>query len=216
MKVLFPSLFLSFFTAFSSYAQDVAQSDVAQGQKMMQNHQSAFEENKGQVTGDEASKVNFVYKDKALSVFLLKTGISYQFNRTHYPEGYKQLDKFAQPEEREAMEALQKDIRTETYRMDIELLGANPNPRTTTEGKSQDYTQYYNHDALNVHNYSKITYHEVYPNIDWVIYKTETGLKYVFVFSNIKKKTIISINDLQIYQLNQPYTTLQKILQHHS
>jgi hypothetical protein len=180
MKQLFPSLILLFCCSLASnlQSQDVA---LAQGEKMMQNHQAAFEENKGQITGDDAAKVNFVYKDKALSIFLLKTGIAYQFNQTHYPEGYKHLDKFAQPEEREKMDELRKDIRVETYRMDIELLGANPNPRTTTEGKSQDYTQYYNHNALNVHNYSKITYHEVYPNIDWVIYKTDKALKYDFV-----------------------------------
>jgi hypothetical protein len=204
MKTIFKSLILLLFCSFAGKAQsqDVA---LAQGEKMMQNHQFAFEENKGQVTGDDAAKVNFVYKDKALSVFLLRTGIAYQFNRTHYPEGYQHLDKFAEPEAHEKMQVLAKNIRTETYRMDIELLGANPNPRISTEGKSQDYTQYYNHNALNVHNYSKITYHEVYPNIDWVIYKTDKALKYDFVVraggnpAQIQLKTNW-VEDLQINQ----------------
>jgi hypothetical protein len=181
MKTVFKSLCLFLCCSISGYAQsqDVA---LAQGEKMMQNHRAAFEENKGQVTGEDAQKVRYFYKEGSLSMFLLPTGLAYQFNQTHYPDGYKHLDKFAEPEEREKMEELAKNIRIETYRMDIELLGANPNPRISTDGKSQDYTQYYNHNALNVHNYSKITYHEVYPNIDWVLYKTNAGdLKYDFV-----------------------------------
>jgi hypothetical protein len=158
-----------------------AENNLVQAQQFINSQKALFEENKGQVTGADASKVNFVYKEGALSVFLLKTGIAYQFNKTHYPEGYKHLDKFASPEEREQMETLAKDIRTETYRMDVSLLGANPNAKVTSEGKSTDYIQYYNHNALDVYSYSKITYHEVYPNIDWVIYKTSTQLKYDFV-----------------------------------
>jgi hypothetical protein len=57
----------------------------------------------------------------------LNNGIAYQFSKTHYPEGYKHLDKFAKREEQEQMEELAKQIRTETYRMDVQLVGANPN-----------------------------------------------------------------------------------------
>jgi hypothetical protein len=154
----------------------------AQAQHYMQSQKGGFEENKGQITGQDATRVKYSYKAKGLSVFLLNNGIAYQFSKTHYPEGYKHLDKFAKSEEREKMEELAKQIRTETYRMDVQLVGANPNLTISTEGKSQDYTQYYNHNALEVHSYSKITYHNVYPNIDWVIYtKGEQGLKYDFV-----------------------------------
>jgi hypothetical protein len=156
--------------------------DLANAQQYMQKQQFAFEENKGQVTGADAPKVKYTYKAQGLSVFLLNDGIAYQFNKTHYPEGYKHLDKFAKREEQEQMEELAKNIRTETYRMDVQLVGANPNPQISTEGKSKDYIQYYNHNALDVHSYSKVTYHNVYPNIDWVIYaKGEQGLKYDFV-----------------------------------
>jgi hypothetical protein len=175
------TLFLSLFAFLSLSQQSIATENLAQAEQFLKNQKALFEENKGQVTGADASKVNFVYKEGALSVFLLKTGIAYQFNKTHYPEGYKHLDKFASTEEREQMDALANDIRAETYRMDVSLLGANPNAKVTSEGKSADYIQYYNYNALDVHSYSKITYHEVYPNIDWVIYKTNTQLKYDFV-----------------------------------
>src|SRR5690606_28994448 len=76
---------------------------------------------------------------------------------------------------------LSEQIRTETYRMDVRLVGANPNPKISAEGKSKDYIQYYNHNVLDVHGYQKVTYHNVYPNIDWVVYKDGENLKYDFV-----------------------------------
>ncbi len=155
--------------------------DLHQAQQFLKNQHTAFEENKGQVTGEDAEKVKFTYRDKGLSIFLLNNGIAYQFNKTHYPAGYAQLDKFAKPEERAKMDALRKDIRTETYRMDMRLIGANPQPHISTEGKSNDYTHYYTHVALGVHHYSKVTYHNVYPHIDWVIYSKNGQVKYDFV-----------------------------------
>ncbi len=152
-----------------------------QQQALLGNTRSLFEENKGQVTGADASLVKYVLKDGNLSMFLLGNGIAYQFNRTHYPEGYKHVDKTATPDERQKMDELQKNIRIETYRMDVQLVGANTNAAISTEGESDDYIQYYNHNALDVHSYSKITYHNIYPNIDWVIYKKGESVEYDFV-----------------------------------
>jgi hypothetical protein len=85
--------------------------------------------------------------------------------------------------------------------MDVILEGANPNPKISTEGKSNDYIQYYNHNALDVRSYQKVTYYEVYPHIDWVVYINknsginEPKVKYDFVVhpggdpSQIKLKT---------------------------
>jgi hypothetical protein len=82
--------------------------NIAQAQHYMQSQQVGFEENKGQITGQDATRVKYSYKAKGLSVFLLNNGIAYQFSKTHYPEGYKHLDKFAKSEEREKMEELAK------------------------------------------------------------------------------------------------------------
>jgi len=154
---------------------------------------SGFEENKGQVlttAGEAAPFVRYRLTQGNTNIFLLGNGIAYQFNQRHYPEGYKELEKDAHldPAKQQELDALRKEIRLETYRMDMLLEGANPNARITTEGRSDDYTQYYDHDALNVHTYSKVTYHDVYPGIDWVIYTTEgaspgapSGVKYDFV-----------------------------------
>ncbi len=149
--------------------------------KMLQNETHLFEENKGQVTGAEANQVQFIYKTKGLNIFLRNDGLIYQFQKIHYPDGYQQPNKFAKNDEIEKMQDLEKLIRTETYRMDVKLLNSNSNSKITTEGKSSDYIQYYNHNALDVHSYSKVTYHDVYPNIDWVVYKSSESLKYDFV-----------------------------------
>jgi hypothetical protein len=185
----------------SSYAYANKTSDLQKAQKMMQKSSWAFEENKGQVTGSDAKNVKFVFKEGNLSMFLMQAGIVYQFNKVTYPEGYKPLDKFASAEERLKTERLQSQIQTETYRMDVHLEGANPNPTIKKEGRSEDYIQYYNHNALDVRSYQKVTYYEVYPNIDWVVYvnknagANEPKVKYDFIVhpggdpSQIKLKT---------------------------
>ena len=164
--------------SFVLYAQQSVSTE-----QLMQNHQNqvGFEENKGQVTGEDAYKVKYFYSADGVSIFLLNDGLSYIFTKVHYPEGYDITSKGDSAEEVEQINKLNKETRIETYRMDVQFVGANLNSKITTEGKSQDYIQYYNHDVLNVHNYTKITYHDVYPNIDWVIYKTDTKIKYDFV-----------------------------------
>ncbi|MBK9174990.1 MAG: T9SS type A sorting domain-containing protein [Flavobacteriales bacterium] len=153
----------------------------------------SFEENKGQVRtidGTAAPEVRYRLTQGNTQLFLLANGIAYQFSRTHYPEGYAELaaDTRHDHEKQAQLDAMTEQIRLETFRMDMRLDGASTNARITTEGRSSDYTQYYNHDALDVHSYTKVTYHEVYPGIDWVVYTTEarhpgasSGVKYDFV-----------------------------------
>jgi len=147
-----------------------------------------FSENKGQIVqtnGQSAPFVAFMLQRGNTNIYLLKAGgIAYQFNKMHYPEGYQDLqrDKHLDIDNREQIQKMEADIRLETYRMDMHLVGANPESVIITEGKSADYTQYYTHDALFVHHFQKVTYKDVYPGIDWVIYtKPDGGIKYDFV-----------------------------------
>lgn len=147
---------------------------------------AGFEENKGQVrtiSGDEAPYVRYRLSQGNTQLFLLGNGIAYQFTRMHYPEGYAELvaGSHQEPKRQEQLDAMRDEVRLETFRMDMVLEGADDNARITTEGRSSDYTQYYNHDALDVRTYTKVIYHDVYPGIDWVVYTTETGMKYDFV-----------------------------------
>jgi Secretion system C-terminal sorting domain/Beta-propeller repeat len=198
MKYLFPLLFCCCISPiFAATEPNLAQANSF----LSQAKNTAFEQNKGQVTGADAKKVQFVYKSGGMSVFLLKTGIAYQCSKTHYPECYQPLDKFAKPEEREKDERLRQKIRTETYRMDVQLLGANPNANITTEGESADYVNYYNHDALNVRSYTKVIYHDIYPNIDWVIYQKGATMKYDFIVHAGGKVSDIRLQTKDVEQL---------------
>ncbi len=60
------------------------------------------------------------------------------------------------------------------YRMDVHLLGADPSAPVIKEEQQDYYEQYYqDYNGLKgavAHAYSKITYRDVYPGIDWVLY----------------------------------------------
>ncbi len=145
----------------------------------------AFTENKGQVMGYDGlphPEVKFSFQQGGTQIFLLEKSIAYQFTKMHYPEGYLEMmrDK-AGLEDMEKLQDLQKQIRTESFRMDMTLVGANKNCEITTKGKSTDYINFYNRNVLDVHSYSQVTYHNVYPGIDWVIYTKGKEVKYDFV-----------------------------------
>jgi hypothetical protein len=58
-----------------------------------------------------------------------------------------------------------------SHRIDIELLNANPNSELKPEGQSEDYLNYYTTGTPEagvtfVHQYHKVTYQNIYPNID--------------------------------------------------
>ncbi len=169
-----------------SYAYSATSIGEFQTDQLHKPIQSAFEENKGQVQGADSNLVTYFYKEGNVTMFLLKTGMAYQMEQCHFPEGFHHLDKKASHEEQQLFYQLSKNIRTETYRMDIELLGSNPNAVIIAEGKSSDYKHYYNYNTLNVRSYQKITYKNIYPNIDWVIYQipvsnNKSQIKYDFI-----------------------------------
>lgn len=151
-------------------------------------NQNHFIENKGQIMqtdGQPAAYVNHLLQRGNTYIYLLREGgIAYQFNRMHYPIGYQKpiANRKNEHENMGKLQIMQGKIRLETYRMDMHLVDANPNAEIITEGKSHDYTNYYTHNTLFVHHYQKITYKNIYPGIDWVIYTTEEGgMKYDFV-----------------------------------
>ena len=177
--------FLCFLLLWSSKSWAQPVSTLAQASAFSHQQKAAFEINKGQVWNHHnqpAREVQYHYRKGGLDLFLLPTGLAYQFSQTHYPEGYKRhLKKPLSLEEQAQQRELRQQIQVETYRMDMTLVGAHPNPTIVAEGKSQDYVQYYNRNALNVHSFQKVTYQDIYPGIDWVLYTTEKGLKYDFV-----------------------------------
>lgn len=178
---------------------------------------SNFEENKGQIRGFdgiEPPEVQFIYKKGNLKVFLLHNGLAYQFENNIFHKRNTALDytngnSSLSPKSDDSLSHI------ETYRMDMSLIGAHPHPEILTEGRSEDYTNYYNHNALSVYSYKKITYKDIYPHIDWVVYIHEGSYKYDFVIhpggnpSHIKMKYHYAE---QIYLDEQGYLILRNRL----
>ncbi|HTF02821.1 MAG TPA: LamG-like jellyroll fold domain-containing protein, partial [Bacteroidia bacterium] len=173
------------------------------------NNSAGFYENKGQVhnLADDSpnADVKFMLERGATQVFLMKTGIAYQFSRMQYPEGFRELSGNADPEKRKQAEMLKNDIRIETWRMDMVLVDANEKARVTTEERSSDFINYYNRDALDVHHYGKVTYHDIYPGIDWVIYLSGENMKYDFIVhpGGDPSQIVIRCSDYETLQLNE-------------
>jgi gliding motility-associated-like protein len=150
----------------------------------LSNSSVLFEENCGQIKYPDdmpATEVKYVFKQGNLKIFLLKTGLAYQLEKLEtdsnslpeiHPDSYRDSGSFLQ-----------------TYRMDMELVGANPHAEIIAKGKSADYTNYYQPDLIQTHSYQKVIYKNIYPGIDWVIYSTppspngegKGGVKYDFI-----------------------------------
>lgn len=118
---------------------------------------SGFEKNLGQVEGKDRSVVNYFYKSGPLTIFLTKKGLAYQFEKW---------------ENKETETSKSHNLKRETYRMDVELLHAQLEGTIIEEEVLNDFSNYYKSGVLNAPSFKKITYKDVYPNIDWVIYLT--------------------------------------------
>jgi hypothetical protein len=139
-----------------------------------------FNENKGQVKdfrGKAMPEVKFVLDAGGLQVFLLPHGLAYQF--THIQREATASDGKPLYPKHLLRPGDVKSI--ETARVDIKLKGGNPYPRITARGRSADYLNYYSSNVFDVHSYTEVTYHEVYPGIDWVLRCEYGKLKYDFV-----------------------------------
>jgi hypothetical protein len=149
-----------------------------------------FMENKGQVRDQnhqERSDIDFSIPGKSTSVFIGDGQLHYQF--------YK-VDK--QPSVKERMDVMNRGKQGlltsyTTYRMDVELIGANKQAVVVKE-EMNEYVQNYftitgrkfsepkkGAGGFQVHSYNKMTYKDIYPNIDWVIFVKGEQMEYEFV-----------------------------------
>lgn len=136
----------------------------------------SFEENKGQFAAADGTDIRFRYQADDVSIFLLPTGIAYQFSKIKHPAFSDNVSSSTAQ-----LHSQRRRTIRETYRMDISMQGANPFANVIAEEESECTVHYYNYDVLSVKKYAKITYQGIYPNIDWVIYQHEGGVKYDFI-----------------------------------
>jgi hypothetical protein len=148
------------------------------------NKLSSFIENKGQVYGYDGlthPEVKFVSDRGNMSVFLFDHGLAYQFVKI--PPGEDRSFIKGSPSSKQAEWQQATKAMVETYRIDMTLEGASPFTEITATGKSEDYFNYPLQETNGVRSYETVTYHDVYPGIDWVVKFENGGLKYDFLVS---------------------------------
>ncbi len=156
----------------------------------------AFIENKGQIT-DQHNKPRHDIQFKiaaapGLNIFIGEGAIHYQFSKP---------DKEACPPAKEEMMKpgyIPEDVTYTMYRMDVELINANKHAQVVTEEKQGYYENYFTgncgkNGAIG-NAFNRITYKEVYPNIDWVLYVSRGQLKHEFVVRDGGKASDIKLN----------------------
>ena len=65
--------------------------------------------------------------------------------------------------------------------MDMVLEGVGPGVRITADERLSGVRNHYARNVLGVRHFGRITYHEVFPGIDWVVYLHGGGIKYDFI-----------------------------------
>ncbi len=133
-----------------------------------------FIENKGQIVDQHKSHrqdIDYVVTDANVSLFIGNGQLHYQWHRP---------DNKGVPVKMDVL----KEGKVETYRMDVELIGADKDAYVLAEGKTGFYENYYLSqcpDGISAFAYSKLTYKNIYPHIDWVFYFKDGMLEHEFV-----------------------------------
>ncbi|MBL0047628.1 MAG: SBBP repeat-containing protein [Bacteroidetes bacterium] len=149
------------------------------------NEEQAFQfiENKGQVadfSGKVNSEIKFTAKDKNTKLFFGSDGIQYQFEKS-----IESVQNTIGPNQLAASITAASNAKREITRLDMKLIGANSKAIIKKEGKTNYYENYYlahcPQGITEIHAYTKITYEEIYPGIDWVIYSKDNQLEYDFI-----------------------------------
>ncbi|TAL70642.1 MAG: hypothetical protein EPN82_01590, partial [Bacteroidetes bacterium] len=149
----------------------------------MKSYQNGFWENKGQIfdtKGMQRNEILFYHSAPNMNIYFKNNGICYEYRKI-------EVEKKSNPEnEQFKVKNIQSRINyskiIKTHTVDLQLLSSNPNPKIIKEGISEDYNNYYGgswgvNGLLFIHNYQKITYKDIYPNIDLVYYVNDCESK---------------------------------------
>jgi hypothetical protein len=183
---------------------EISRAGEATGWTMKFEPQKVFIENKGQFktqfTGDFDSKVQYAYDGNSQNFYYFtRSGVIFQLvdikkakaNEKEQEEEHERLRKgkgmsaseHAKMEEEERRRIINKDV------LQAQWIGANPNVQIIADGKQSAYYSYSFTDEVgkmvnesNIPAYTKLTYKDLYPNID-VVYEMhpQGGIEYSVV-----------------------------------
>jgi len=159
---------------------------LGQNQNLNRQFSLGFIENKGQIIDQNNNpnhEVKFLLNTSGLNVQLKTNGFSYDaYVIDRYKKEKRSNDLPDMPEPLD-------DIVMTFQRIDIEFIGANVSPQLIAENQAADYMNYYTTSTPEegiryVRHFGKITYKNLYPNID-LVFEAQTGLgkpvKYNFI-----------------------------------
>ena len=151
-------------------------------------------ENKGQIAdakGNLRPDILFSAKSGGTQLWLAKNAIHYQFSHAE-----KSTDGKPKMPGKDFTIA-KTETKFETHHFAVQLEGANENAVIIKEKPTEYVENYYlahcPNGVLDVKSYEKITYKNIYPNIDWVIYTKGGFMEYDFIIHPGGKPSDIKI-----------------------
>lgn len=147
--------------------------------KPSKNNEFNFYENKGQIIdqdGKDNPSVKYLFLSNGLNVQLKKNGFSYD---VYQVEKIKESDS---KKTQNLSDHKQEKVKYKYHRVDVDLINSNSNAEIIPEEKSPDYENFYNvpskpNGVTNVYRFKKVTYKNIYNNIDLVFFKPKDTLK---------------------------------------
>jgi hypothetical protein len=195
-----PALITAFvLSAIALQAREANTVNAASAQKNETQHSPVFIENKGQITdqhGAVRKDIDYKLSGGDVTLFVGDGQLHYQWSRAKANSKNEKLNtkSLANRKSPSGPAAAGRDAGiVDIYRMDVTLLGADKNAVAVAEDMQRYYENYYlptTPDGATAHSYKKITYKNVYPHIDWVLYTPATpeggslatgGIKYDFI-----------------------------------
>lgn len=178
MKLMFLTAIASLMVSLCSAKEPESKNIIPSATSFGKKNNTLFIENRGQVTDqNNIPRTDIQFKVEGaggLSIFIGDGAIRYQFSRLAPGAEPPIFDKFA-PTAPAPMEF-------DMYRMDVTLLGADKHAQMVPEGRAVYCENHIgNSISATAHSYSKVTYKDVYPHIDWVLYGSGDRLKHEFV-----------------------------------
>lgn len=142
-----------------------------------------FIENNGQLTDQYDNlrdDIDIKVETPGMNIFIGNGQLHYQWAKTD-----EQAKKPVRADDLDAIMEMPEPVEVSFYRMDVILEGANPDAELIKSEPDNYYENYYlpyAEDGITAKSYRKVTYKNIYPHIDWVLY-TEEGnvLKYDFI-----------------------------------
>ena len=195
-RIFFSALFLSILTFVEASAKNYS--------TPVSSNNLYFVENKGQLAdefGNKRTDIQFYATTNSFSFFAGKGKVHYQLKKAEYSCELPEVKSPGQTplpiDEINRAVVASAPVCTEYNRVDVELLNSRPNAEIIFSDKQEYYENYYTAncplDGIHANTYKRITYKNVYPDIDWVFYVKGNKLEYEFVIGPNGDKSQIKL-----------------------